>query len=272
MNFRQKLEEIIRKNNSLLCIGLDPSLDKLPESVRELNNPLFEFNKAIIDSTNDLVCTYKPNVAFYEAEGTEGLRQLNQTVDYIHSKYTSIPVILDAKRGDIGETSEMYAREVFDVFEADAATVNPYLGKDALLPFLKRKDKGVIILCRTSNKGASDFQDLEINGEPLYLKVAKAVSEWNSEFENCLMVVGATWPEQMKSIREVAKDMFFLVPGIGAQGGDLRSTLENGFRNDKSGLIVSSSRSIIYASSGEDFADTARKEAIELRDKINQYR
>jgi|SRR3989344_1027611 len=272
MNFLYNLVLSIKKNNSLLCVGLDTDFEKLPQSIRKVHEPIFAFNKSIIDATADLVCCYKIQIAYYASLGIPGIQALMQTVHYIHTNYPDLPVILDAKRADIGETSEKYVQEVFDSFEADAATVNPYLGKDSLLPFLQRREKGVIVLCRTSNKGAKDFQDLPINGEPLYMHVAKEIVSWHKEFGNCLMVVGATWPEELRKIRELAPEMFFLVPGVGAQGGDLEQTLKAGLRNDKSGLIIHSARSILYASDGDDFAQKAREETIKLRDQINSYR
>lgn len=292
MNFQQKLENLIQKNNSLLCIGLDTDINKIPKHLLEKEDSVFEFNKTIIDKTHDLVCSYKLNIAYYSAEGLKGLESLIKTIRYIHDRYSNTPVILDAKRADVGHTSEAYAKEVFEQINADSVTVNPYLGFDAVEPFLKYKDKGVIILCRTSNPGASDFQDLLVtpdvsigihirsgnvaphreNGLPLYLKVAKKIVEWDKKYGNCLMVVGATWPREMKKIREIAKDMFFLVPGIGTQGGDLENTLKNGLTKNKSGLIIHSARAIIYASNGEDFAEKARQKAIKMRDEINRYR
>lgn len=272
MNFRQKLENIINKNNSLLCIGLDPDPAKLPDSILEKNEPLFEFNKAIIDATYNLVCAYKPNSAFYEAQGAKGIEQLKKTIDYIKKQFPDIPVILDAKRGDIASTSEHYAKFAFDYLNADAITVNPYLGLDAIEPFLKRTDKGIIILCRTSNPSAKDFQDLTIGNELLYIIVAKKIIEWNNTHNNCLMVIGATYPKELKIIRALAPKMFFLVPGIGVQGGDLEQTLSAGLRTDKSGLIIHTSRSIIYASSGTNFAQKAKEEALKLRNQINLYR
>lgn len=251
MTFLQKLEKAVRKNNSLLCVGLD--------------NGDSEFNKKIIDQTWDLVCAYKPNIAFYASHDNKGLNELRKTINYIHDRYTGIPVILDAKRGDIGNTANEYAKEIFDTFNADAVTINPYLGFDSIEPFLKRKEKGVIILCRTSNPGASDFQDLLINKQPLYIHVAKKVLAWNKKYENCLLVVGATWPKQLKQIRKLAPKMTFLIPGIGAQGGDLEKTLKAGLRKDKSGLIINSSRGII-------FAQNPRTAAQKLREEINKYR
>lgn len=293
MNFLQKINNTINKNNSLLCIGLDTNIKKIPEHLLKSEDPIFKFNKAIIEKTFDLICCYKLNIAYYSADGLKGLESLIKTIGYIHDRYSDVPVILDAKRADIGSTSEQYAKEVFDVINAEAVTVNPYLGFDAIEPFLKYKDKGIIILCRTSNPGASDFQDLIIKAQepkvaiethlrggsdrtpleiPLYMQVAEKVVEWNKKYGNCLMVVGATWPEELKKIREIAPEMFFLVPGIGTQGGDLENTLKNGLTKEKSGLIIHSARAIIYASSGEDFAEKAREKAIQMRDSINKYR
>ncbi len=265
MKFLQKLNNVIKKNKSLLCVGLDPDLEKFPLVFLKKKNPVFEFNKSIIDSTYDLVCCYKPQFAFYASQGLSGIKALIQTIKYIHFRYPEVPVILDAKRGDIESTAKQYTKEVFDIYSADAVTVNPYLGLDSLKPFLEKKDKGIIVLTRTSNLSASDFQDLKINSIPLYVKVAKEVVSWNKIYGNCLMVVGATWPEQLREVRKIAPKMFFLIPGIGAQGGDLKETLNAGLTKDKSGLIISSSRGII-------FAGNPRKEALKLREEINKYR
>lgn len=272
MTFLSKLEQNIKTNNSLLCVGLDPDPEKLPLSIRKNEDPFFAFNKAIIDATHDLVCAYKPQIAEYSAHGIVGLQSLLKTISYLKENHPTIPIILDAKRGDIGSTSEKYAKEAFDVFSSDAVTVNPYFGLDSLEPFLKRSDKGVVVLCRTSNKSASDFQDLLVDGRPLYLHVAEKVTEWNKTFKNCLLVVGATWPDEMKRIRASTPEIFFLVPGIGAQGGDLQKTLEAGLRPDRSGLIIHSSRAILYASNNDDFAERAREEAMKMREAINQFR
>jgi len=272
MNFQTKLNTTIKKNNSLLCIGLDPEIEKLPKHLLKKADPVFEFNKSIIDKTEDLVCTYKPNIAFYEAYGLTGLASLKKTIDYIHSKYKEIPIILDAKRADIGNTAKMYAKAVFEYWNVDSITLNPYLGFDAIEPFLEYKNKGIIVLCRTSNPSASNFQDLKINGKKLFVKVAEEVIKWNKKYRNCLIVIGSTWPEEMKIIRRMAEDMFFLVPGTGTQGGDLKKTLESGLTKDKSGLIINVSRGIIYASNRKDFAEKARQKAIEIRDEINKYR
>ena len=274
MNFLQKLNKSIQRNNSLLCVGHDPVITKLPSHLQQ-NSPedaFFFFNKAIIDATHDLVCCYKPQIAHYSAEGTRGLEALLKTIKYLKKTYSNIPIILDAKRADIGSTSEEYAREAFENIGADALTVNPYLGLDSLEPFLKRTDKGVIILCRTTNPGAKDFQDLLVKGEPLYLHVARKVVEWHIKYGNCLLVVGATWPEELKKVREIAPKLFFLVPGIGAQGGSLKKVIKAGLNKDKKGLIIHISRSIIYASNGKYFAKKAREKATSIRTEINKYR
>lgn len=269
MNFQQKLDAAIEKNNSLLCIGLDPVAEKLPKSV---SGSFFEFNKQIIDATHDLVSTYKPNSAFYEAHGAAGIEALKMTCDYLRSQYQTNTIILDAKRGDIGSTNDGYIKFAFDYLGVDAITLQPYLGKESLSSFLSYKDKGLIILCRTSNPGAGEYQDLKVDGQTLYMKVAHQVSkEWNKD-GNCLLVVGATYPEEMKEIRKVVGDMTFLVPGIGAQGGDIEKTVKAGINSQKKGMIISSSRSVIFASSRDDFAEAARTEAQKLRDEINKYR
>lgn len=294
MNFQEKFNRIVDKNNSLLCIGLDPDIEKMPPHLLKKKQLLFAFNKAIIDTTADLVCAYKPNSAFYEAHGADGVEQLKKTVTYLKHTHPHIPIILDAKRADVESTSEKYAQSVFDYFGFDALTVNPYLGFDSLKPFLERREKGIIIVCRTSNKSASDFQDLPTHSvqlpgvsdppageasrtprepvEPLYLAIAKKVIEWNNIYKNCLLVVGATWPEQLRTLRMVAPDMFFLIPGIGSQSGDLKKTITYGLRQDKSGLIINVSRAIIYAGDGKDFAKHIREKAKQIKNLINTYR
>jgi orotidine-5'-phosphate decarboxylase len=270
MSFITTLREAQKKNNSLVCVGLDPELSKFPEHLKKNPDALFEFHKAIIDATADLVCCYKPQIAHFSALSAED--SLQRTIAYIHENFSGIPVILDAKRGDIGSTAERYAVEAFDRYQADAVTLNPYLGRDSIQPFLDRTDKGVILLCRTSNKGAQDFQDLICDGKPLYQHVAKTVAEqWNTN-HNCMLVVGATWPEQLAQVRAIVGDMPLLVPGVGAQGGDVAAMVTNGKTASGDGLVISSSRAILYASSEEDFADVARKITIMLRDDINRYR
>lgn len=272
MTFQQKYDAIVKKNNSLLCIGLDSSINKIPEHLHKETYPLFEFNKAIIDHTYDLVSAYKPNSAFYEAYGIKGIEQLKMTCDYIKTTYPDIPIILDAKRADIGSTNSGYIKYAFDYLHSDAITVHPYLGSEALVPFLEEKYKGIIILCRTSNTGAGEFQDLIVGSEPLYKIIArKVVDEWNKN-NNCMLVVGATYPSQLKEIRKIAGDMTLLIPGIGAQGGDVEKTVIAGLNSRKTGMIISASRSIIYAAATKDFADCSRDETIKLRNEINKYR
>ncbi len=264
MNFIEKLMKAAQRNKSLLCVGLDPSLEQMPEKVG-----VFEFNKAIIDATSDLVCAYKPNLAFYEALGSEGLGALKQTVKHIPA---DIPVIGDAKRGDIGNTAKAYARAIFDNFNFDATTVNPYLGFDSIEPFIQYRDKGVFILCRTSNAGALDFQSLRLEkqGKPLFEIVAQKAGEWNT-YGNIGLVVGAPYPEELRLVRQLQPDMPLLIPGIGAQGGDLELTVRYGVNAQGQKAIINSSRQVIYASPGKDFAQAARRVALSLRDEINSY-
>ena len=268
MKFIEKLKKISQKNNSLLCVGLDTELEKIPNLLLGEKDPIFAFNQAIIDSTSDLVCAYKPNLAFYEAYGIKGLEVLKKTCEYIPE---NIPIILDAKRGDIGNTSKMYAKAIFDEFKADGVTLNPYLGEDSLSPFLEYEDKCSFILCLTSNTGAKDFQLLNFDGKPLYKIVVEKVKSWNKKM-NCGLVVGATYPEQLKEIRELVEDLPILIPGVGAQKGDVELTVKYG--TDKNGelAIINSSRGVIYASSEKDFAQSARAEAKRLRDLFNLYR
>jgi len=270
MNFINAIESSWEKNDSLLCIGLDPDINKIPAHIRSMNEPIFEFNRAIIDATGDLVCSFKPQIAYYASSRAE--QQLEKTIEYIHMNHPGITVILDAKRGDIGSTAEMYAIEAFERYQADAVTVNPYMGGDTLDPFLRFKDKGVVILCRTSNPGARDIQDLESGGEKIYrIIAAKASREWNYN-GNVTLVVGATYPDELSSVRTTVGDMPLLVPGIGAQGGDVEKAVKNGRNSKGTGMIINSSRGIIYAGKGKDFAEAARTAAMELRDEINKYR
>ena len=268
--FLEMLDAAWQTNDSLLCVGLDPDPAKIPVHLRALETPLFEFNRDVVDSTVDLVCAYKPQMAYYSAAGAE--QDLALTISYIHERYPGIPVILDAKRGDIGTTAEMYAREAFDRYDADAVTVNPYMGGDTLAPFLDRRDRGVIILCRTSNPGSGDLQSLTVSGEPLYRIVAnKAAHDWNGN-GNVLLVVGATCPAELGEIRTIVGTMPLLVPGIGAQGGDVERAVTEGKDDNGRGMIINSSRGIIYAGNDKAFADAARTAAVELRDEINRYR
>lgn len=260
MNFKQKLENIIKKNNTLLCVGLDPDLDKLPQNFSKRKDQIFEFNKEIIDNTFDLVCAYKPDIAFYEASGIDGLKSLKKTLEYIPK---DIPIILDAKRGSVGHTAELYAKSIFDYWNADAVTLHIFTGKDGVNPFLKYKDRYSFLYLRSSNPSASDFQDINVNGKPFFQVMAEKVSEWKEN--NFGAIAPATYPKELKILRKIFKDRYFLVPGIGAQGGDLEETLRVGLTKNRSGLIISSSRGIIYA-------DNPRESAKRLKEEINKYR
>ena len=266
MNFAEKLTRAMQRNQSLLCVGLDPDPERLPDGVNVL-----EFNRKIIDATADLVCAYKLNFAFYEVLD-KGFDVLKQTVSYIPD---DIPAIGDAKRGDIGNTAKAYAKSIFTNFDFDATTVNPYLGFDSIEPFIQYRDRGVFILCRTSNAGAIDFQalcaEIEGNKRPLFEIVARKASQWNT-YGNIGLVVGATYPEELKTIRGNHPDMLLLIPGIGAQGGDVESTVRYGVDSKGEKAVINSSRQIIYASPGKDFARAARRAAAELRDQINCFR
>ena len=268
MNFTQRLRRIQRKANSLLCIGLDTDVTKVPESLYAFGDPVYEFNRRIIDATKDLVCAYKINLAFYESTGEHGWYTVHQTLARIPD---DIVTIGDAKRGDIGNSSEMYAKLLVDDYEFAATTVNPYMGEDSVRPFLKNAYQGAFILAVTSNPGAKDFQYLKVKGRPLYEQVIVRAKKWNAK-KNCALVVGATRPKELQRIRKLALDMPILIPGIGAQGGDLRSAVR--FGCDKQGelAVINASRSIIYASRGDDFAAAARREALALRDQINALR
>jgi orotidine-5'-phosphate decarboxylase len=261
ITFQSKLDQAVDQNNSLLCVGLDPDHHKLPPTVGQ-----FSFNKAIIDATADLVCVFKPNPAFYEALGAPGVEALKQTCDYIHEHYSHIPIIIDAKRGDIGNTNTGYVEYIFDYLGADAVTVPPYMGAESLKVFLDRKDRGIIVLTRTSNPGAGEFQDLQIVDQPLYQHVAKQVAtEWNAN-GNCALVVGSTYPDELRQVRTiVGPDMPILVPGTGAQGGDLAASLQAGLGPNGRGLIINASRGVI-------FAPNPRTAAQNLRDEINKHR
>jgi orotidine-5'-phosphate decarboxylase len=268
MMFADRLEQARLAADSLVCVGLDPDLEKMPADVRADPQPLLAFNRRIVDATAGIAAAYKPQIAFYSALGREA--ELATSIRYIRERAPMALVILDAKRGDIGNTAEAYAREAFERYDADAVTVNPYMGEDAVRPFLARPDRGAVLLCRTSNPGARDFQDLLIDGEPLYKRVAaQAAAHWN-DHRNLMLVVGATCPAEMAELRRAHPTLWFLVPGIGAQGGDLESILAAGLNAQGTGLLVSSSRALIYAEGGKSAA--IRSEAVALRDAINRRR
>ncbi|MBS0545431.1 MAG: orotidine-5'-phosphate decarboxylase [Proteobacteria bacterium] len=278
MHFMTALKAAWQQRNSLLCVGLDPDPAKFPAHLQGRTDAIFEFCKAIVDATADLVCCFKPQIAYFAARRAED--QLEALIEHIHAKHPAIPVILDAKRGDIGSTAEQYAIEAFERFKADAITVNPYMGRDSVDPYLAYPDKGVILLCRTSNPGGSDLQFLEVETPrgrmKLYEHVACTVAEeWNAS-GNCGLVVGATFPAEIARVRELTGDMPLLVPGIGAQGGDIAATLAAGRTANGAGLMINSSRAILYAgveaNGGEEFAEAARKVALDTRDAINAHR
>ncbi|WP_263770133.1 orotidine-5'-phosphate decarboxylase [Propionivibrio soli] len=274
MTFIESLSAAWNINNSLLCVGLDPDPAKFPAHLKGKPDAIFEFCKAIADATADLVCCFKPQIAYFAAHRAED--QLEALISHIHARHPGVPVILDAKRGDIGSTAEQYAKEVFERYKADAITVNPYMGRDSVEPYLAHRDKGVILLCRTSNPGGSDLQFLDVGTpskpEKLYERVARLVStEWNPHGQ-CALVVGATFPGEIARVREIVSDMPLLVPGIGAQGGDVEATVYAGRTAAGTGLIINSSRAILYAGKTETFANDARRAAQETRDLINRYR
>ncbi|WP_441816783.1 orotidine-5'-phosphate decarboxylase [Lysobacter sp. TAF61] len=271
VTFIAALKQRWTQANSLVCVGLDPEPAKFPARFAADPDAVFNFCRDIVDATAQYACAFKPQIAHFAALGAEDA--LQRLVAHIHAAHPGIPVILDSKRGDIGSTAQHYASEAFDRYAADAVTANPYLGRDSLQPFLDRADRGVVILCRTSNPGAGDLQDLVVaDGRPLYQHVAEKVArEWNGN-GNCALVVGATWPAQLREVRAIVGDVPFLVPGVGAQGGDVEAVVTHAKSADGTGLMVSSSRAILYASSGDDFAEAAAAAARELRDEINRHR
>ena len=270
MTFLDMLRDASTRNNSMLCVGLDPEPSKFPAALRGDASKIYDFCAAIVDATADLVNSFKPQIAYFAAHRAED--QLEKLMAHMRKVAPHVPVILDAKRGDIGSTAEQYAAEAFDRFDADAVTLNPYMGFDSAEPFLQRNDRGCIFLCHTSNPGARDFQELLVDGAPLYQHVARTIAErWNGD-GNCALVVGATFPEELKVIRGIVGDMPLLIPGIGAQGGDVEATVRNGKTADGTGLMINSSRGILYASSGAGYAEAAADAARALRDSINRYR
>ena len=261
--FVEKLDSACQANRSLLCVGLDPDPKLMPVA------DIFDFNRAIVDATHDLVCAFKPNLAFYEAQGMEGLQALKQTIEYIRTVNPNVAVIGDAKRGDIGHVSAAYATAMFERWGLDAVTVSGYIGLDSVEPFLVYEGRGAFVLCKTSNPGAGEFQDVKVgDGAPLFQRVARTVGGWSTD-GNLGLVVGATYPEELGAVREICPSLPILIPGVGFQDGDLRQAVING--TDVSGrrAVINASRSIIYAGSGPDFAEAARREASVLRDRIN---
>jgi orotidine-5'-phosphate decarboxylase len=251
--------------NSLLCVGLDTDFERLPERFRRLESPQYAFNRMIIDQTQPYAAAFKINTAFYEVRGAAGWLDLQRTIQYLRDSYPTILTIADAKRGDIGNTSHTYARAIFDELGFDSVTLHPYLGHEAISPFLSRADKGCIILCRTSNTGAGELQDLTVEGKPLWAVVAEKVNhQWNTN-GNCMLVVGATYPQEIRQIRQLVGDMTLLIPGIGAQGGEIEAVMRAGINKSGKGVIVNASRSIIYA-------DDPAHAALDLRNTINHYR
>lgn len=264
----QQLHEQILSKKSFLCVGLDPDLTKIPAHLLETEDPIFEFNKAIIDATHDLAVGYKPNTAFFEAYGIKGWMSLQKTINYINENFPEIFTIADAKRGDIGNTSSMYAKAFFEDLNFDSVTVAPYMGKDSVEPFLAFENKHTIMLALTSNEGAFDFQTLTTNGKELYKQVLETSKTWKNS-HNLMYVVGATKAEYFADIRKIVPDSFLLVPGIGAQGGSLSEVCKYGM-NDKVGLLVNSARAIIYASKETDFAEKAREEALKVQQEMEE--
>jgi orotidine-5'-phosphate decarboxylase len=265
----EQLTALIRHKQSMLCVGLDTDINLIPKHLLSEEDPIFAFNKAIIDATIDIAVAYKPNIAFYEAMGIKGWQSLEKTINYLNQFKDEAFTIADAKRGDIGNTSKMYAKSFFEWLDFDSVTVAPYMGEDSVMPFLEYKDKWVILLGLTSNKGSKDFQFTESEGTRLYEKVITKAQEWCGP-DRLMYVVGATHPQELKAIRKLAPDHFFLVPGVGAQGGDVREICEAGV-NSHGGLLINSARQIIYASSGSDFAERAREVAIATREPMKAF-
>lgn len=273
MRFGDRLAAVVKRNASLLCVGLDPDIRRFPLHIQSRSDAIIDFNRAIIDATADLVCAYKPNLGFFLSYGEPGIRALAETRRMVPAH---IPVILDAKVGDIASTAEAYARAYFDLWGFDAVTAHPFLGGDSLEPWLRYQDRAVFILAKTSNPGGGDLQDLVVekspDPEPLYLHVAARVAGWQEQYGTCGLVVGATYPQQLGEIRRRCPDLPILVPGIGAQSGDLTATVQAGLDVHGSGLLINASRAVLYASDGADFAEAARSSAQHLRDEINRIR
>ena len=279
MNFQAALRERWDRTGSAVCVGLDPDPSRFPAGLAGGADGLFAFCRDIVDATAGFACAFKPQIAYFSAHDG-GETALQRLIAHIHARHPGLPVILDAKRGDIGSTAEQYAVEAFDRYGADAVTLNPYMGRDSAEPFLRRGDRGCVFLCHTSNPGARDFQELAVTGaddagaapEPLYQRIARTIAtQWNAR-GNCALVVGATFPGELERIRGIVGDMPLLIPGVGAQGGDVDAVVRNGAAADGTGLLINASRSILYASDGADYAEAAARAAESLRDAINRCR
>ena len=271
MTFIDKLRNRWRQADSLVCVGLDPDPAKFPDAFVDDDDALFSFCRDIVDATAEFACAFKPQIAYFAARN-DGEAALQRLIAHINGSHPDVPVILDAKRGDIGSTAERYAVEAFERFGADAVTLNPYMGRDSAAPFLRYEGRGCVFLCHTSNPGARDFQELLVDGEPLYQRIARTIAgEWNTD-GNCALVVGATFPQELETIRGIVGDMPLLIPGVGAQGGDVEAVVRNGRTADGTGMMINSSRGILYASNGAGYAEAAANAARDLRDTINRYR
>ena len=268
MGFHDTLRAAWQRSGSMLCVGLDPDPGRMPAPLGRMHPTMAteQFCRAIVDATADVVCAFKPQIAYFASQGAE--RELEDLCHYIRETYPDVLLVLDAKRGDIGPTAEHYAREAFDRYGAHVVTVNPYLGTDSVAPFLSHEGGGVFVLCRTSNPTSGDFQNLRTDGEPLYLHVARRVADQWSQLGECGLVVGATYPDELRQVRAVVGDVPLLVPGVGAQGGDVEATVQAGADSNGYGMVINSSRAILYASPGFDYADAARAAAIATRDQI----
>lgn len=269
MGFIDALNAAWRRSGSMLCVGLDPDASRLPSPLDGVHDATERFCREIIDATADVVCAFKPQIAYFASQRAED--QLERICHYIRETYPDVVLILDAKRGDIGSTAEHYAREAFGRYGAHAVTVSPYLGKDSVEPFLRHHGHGVFVLCRTSNPGGGDFQSLDVGGEPLYVHIARRVANEWSQLGECGLVVGATYPDEIRRVREVVGDLPLLVPGVGTQGGDIEATVDAGADSNGFGMVINSSRAVLYASDGADFAQAARNVAIDTRDMIGRF-
>jgi len=268
-SFHQKLRNSWQKSGSLLCVGIDPDLERIPPELATADKAFFEFGRAIVEATAPYVCAFKPQAAHFAAVGKEN--ELAELIEFTKTRFPHIPVILDAKRGDVGSTAKLYAREAFERYNADAVTVSPYLGKDSLEPYFAFKERGIVVLCRTSNPGSDWLQNSPDDEQPAYLRIAEQIRQWDNS-EQCMLVAGATYPDELAKVRAAVGPLPLLVPGIGAQGGSVQEVLKNGLDSDGVGLVISSSRAIIFADSGPEYASAAAAAAQEAMQEINKYR